>query len=196
MDIEKFAEEIGLKTGDNKPGIYRSQGEASGITSNDLRLLARKARAEALEEAEAACKKISDKYAFGHYGDEVDAVDECRSAINALKSWRPSEQAELAETAMRFVDRAGDPHPGIDDAETICREFYEAMSEVILRHHPMPHHFRNKSKVEQELEAMHRYIAKITKDKSSAVGFLSRAGIIDANGELAEQFRNIIEKKT
>lgn len=38
-----------------------------------------------LEEAEKACKEISDKYAFGHYGDEVDAVDECRSAIRALK---------------------------------------------------------------------------------------------------------------
>jgi hypothetical protein len=48
------------------------------------------------------------------------------------KKW----DAELGRTAMRFVDRAGDVHPGIDDAETICAEFYKAMSEVIER---MPH---------------------------------------------------------
>lgn len=35
--------------------------------------------------------------------------------------------AELGKTAMRFVDRAGDVHPGIDDAETICADFYKAM---------------------------------------------------------------------
>lgn len=34
---------------------------------------------------------------------------------------------ELGNTAMRFVDRAGDVHPGIDDAETICADFYKAM---------------------------------------------------------------------
>jgi hypothetical protein len=34
---------------------------------------------------------------------------------------------ELGKTAMRFVDRAGDVHPGIDDAETICADFYKAM---------------------------------------------------------------------
>ena len=41
------------------------------------------------------------------------------------------EDAELGRIAMRFVDRAGDPHPGIDDAETICREFHAAMSAVL-----------------------------------------------------------------
>lgn len=38
---------------------------------------------------------------------------------------------ELGKIAMGFVDRAGDPHPGIDDAETICAEFYKAMSAVL-----------------------------------------------------------------
>lgn len=41
------------------------------------------------------------------------------------------EDAEVGRIAMRFVDRAGDPHPGIDDAETICREFYAAISEIL-----------------------------------------------------------------
>ena len=36
--------------------------------------------------------------------------------------------AVLGRIAMRFVDRAGDVHPGIDDAKTICAEFYDAMS--------------------------------------------------------------------
>ena len=51
-------------------------------------------------------------------------------------SYSEKWDAELGRTAMRFVDRAGDVHPGIDDAETICAEFYKAMSEVIER---MPH---------------------------------------------------------
>lgn len=37
------------------------------------------------------------------------------------------KDAALGKTAMRFVDRAGDVHPGIDDAETICADFYKAM---------------------------------------------------------------------
>lgn len=41
--------------------------------------------------------------------------------------------AELGRTAMRFVDRAGDVHPGIDDADTICADFYAAMAAVIAR---------------------------------------------------------------
>jgi hypothetical protein len=47
------------------------------------------------------------------------------------------EDAELGRTAMRFVDRAGDVAPGIDDAETICDEFHKAMAEVVERWHPM-----------------------------------------------------------
>jgi len=39
--------------------------------------------------------------------------------------------AELGRVAMRFVDRAGDVHPGIDDAETICADFYKAMCAAI-----------------------------------------------------------------
>lgn len=35
--------------------------------------------------------------------------------------------ARLGEVALKFVDRAGDVHPGIDDADTICSEFAKAM---------------------------------------------------------------------
>lgn len=38
---------------------------------------------------------------------------------------------ELGNAAMRFVDRAGDVHPGIDDAETICADFYKAMCAIL-----------------------------------------------------------------
>ena len=44
--------------------------------------------------------------------------------------------ARLGRVAMRFVDRAGDVHPGIDDAETICKQFHEAMMAEIER---VPH---------------------------------------------------------
>ena len=44
--------------------------------------------------------------------------------VNAL-------DAALGKTAMRFVDRAGDVHPGIDDADRICAEFYKAMVKTI-----------------------------------------------------------------
>ena len=42
-----------------------------------------------------------------------------------------AKDAELGRIAMRFVDRAGDVHPGIDDADRICREFHKAMSDAI-----------------------------------------------------------------
>ena len=35
------------------------------------------------EECAKVCQTISDKWAFGHYGHEVDAVDECAAAIRA-----------------------------------------------------------------------------------------------------------------
>ena len=41
------------------------------------------------------------------------------------------EDAELGQVAMRFVDRAGDVHPGIDDADKICADFYAAMTAVL-----------------------------------------------------------------
>lgn len=49
--------------------------------------------------------------------------------VRAIK--RLTRYAELGETAFRFIDRAGDPHPGIDDAETICKEFEMAMVAVL-----------------------------------------------------------------
>lgn len=70
-------------------------------------------------------------------------TDGAWSAWQACWNRRPSSpqaqqadavDAELGRTAMRFVDRAGDVHPGIDDAETICAEFYKAMSGVIDKH--------------------------------------------------------------
>ena len=54
----------------------------------------------------------------GHSSAMVDKDAE----IAALR-----EDAALGKIAMRFVDRAGDVHPGIDDAETICADFYVAM---------------------------------------------------------------------
>ena len=54
----------------------------------------------------------------------------------AVENYKAKWDAELGRTAMKFVDRAGDVHPGIDDADRICEEFYKAMCEVLER---MPH---------------------------------------------------------
>ncbi|EMR4171975.1 hypothetical protein R2537_007004 [Pseudomonas aeruginosa] len=43
-------------------------------------------RNAALEEAAAVAKRISDKYAFGHYGNETDTADEIEREILALKA--------------------------------------------------------------------------------------------------------------
>ena len=42
-----------------------------------------------------------------------------------------AEYAELGKIAFKFIDRLGDPHPGIDDAETICSELYSAMGSYL-----------------------------------------------------------------
>ena len=54
----------------------------------------------------------------------------------AVENYKAKWDAELGRTAMKFVDRAGDLHPGIDDADAICAEFYKAMCETLER---MPH---------------------------------------------------------
>lgn len=45
------------------------------------------------------------------------------------------------------------------------------------------------SRADQELAAMEAYIVKITSSKKEARGFLTRAGILDKNGQLDEHYR-------
>lgn len=78
------------------------------------------------------CKVGDYLYAASTRPAPNDAPDNCKIQDTNQQSW----DAELGRTAMQFVDRAGDVHPGIDDAETICAEFYKAMMAVIER---MPH---------------------------------------------------------
>lgn len=71
-------------------------------------------------------------------------ADTVRAALSAApppperEPQKHDKNRELAETAMRFVDRAGDVHPGIDDADRICAEFHAAMAAVVDKWHPMP----------------------------------------------------------
>ena len=67
----------------------------------------------------------------------------------AVENYKAKWDAELGRTAMKFVDRAGDVHPGIDGADRICAEFYKAMCEVIER---MPHVQKMSSRTEQDNE--------------------------------------------
>lgn len=101
---------------------------ASGAANAGLHALA-----DRIEEAQGRAICIS-----------VESANYLRKALAASAPVAPAPQpadaeawdAELGRVAMRFVDRAGDVHPGIDDAERICAEFYAAMSAVIER---MPH---------------------------------------------------------
>ena len=78
-------------------------------------------------------------YANGSYGRKYDVqvmgtIDAgellySQATVNALQAHiaELEKDAAFGRVAMRFVDRAGDVHPGIDDAETICAEFSAAM---------------------------------------------------------------------
>lgn len=35
-----------------------------------------------------------------------------------------AEYAQIGKIVFKYIDRLGDPHPGIDDAETICAAVY------------------------------------------------------------------------
>jgi len=69
-----------------------------------------------------------------NFADEVPiysqaTIDALQAEIEAMR--KDARYVEYGRVAMRFVDRAGDVHPGIDDAETICAEFHEAMSKAV-----------------------------------------------------------------
>lgn len=76
-----------------------------------------------------------DCHGFVAWWNDFSAGQQDPAAVEGA-TYREKWDAELGRTAMRFVDRAGDVHPGIDDADQICREFHEAMSAVINQ---MPH---------------------------------------------------------
>jgi len=75
-------------------------------------------------ENERMTKQCND-YAASEYKTKLEA----QTTFDALRTRlaEVEKDAALGLTAMRFVDRAGDVHPGIDDAETICADFYKAM---------------------------------------------------------------------
>lgn len=58
------------------------------------------------------------KHNYGGYGNE--------------EKWEEAFNTELARTAMKYVDRAGD-YCEVDPAEKICDEFSEAMGDVVDR---------------------------------------------------------------
>lgn len=68
-----------------------------------------------------------------------DLADIDTMLVNRKDLKRLMDDAELGAVAMKFVDRAGDVHPGIDDAETICADFYEAMVAMLDSVPPLKH---------------------------------------------------------
>ena len=75
----------------------------------------------------------SDNCGASLYDMTGDIKDFNTVIYNRRDFYQLQKDAELGNTAMRFVDRAGDVAPGIDDAETICEDFYTAMTEVLDR---------------------------------------------------------------
>ena len=53
--------------------------------------------------------------------------------VEAGLTQKDARDAALGRVAIGFVDRAGDVHPGIDDADTICAEFHVAMSQELVK---------------------------------------------------------------
>lgn len=64
------------------------------ITTTQAEAYADAVRREALEEAASVAKQISDKYAYGYYGNEVDTADEIEAAIRALTPPLPGPATE------------------------------------------------------------------------------------------------------
>lgn len=80
-----------------------------------------------------ARKLVAEVHKFAHtprapsdLSQDIARVLDAPDALSRLH-W----DAALGRTAISFVDRAGDPHPGIDSAEEICADFYKAMGSVV-----------------------------------------------------------------
>lgn len=84
MNIEQLAREAGFT--ENMGRITARHSSGAWVAIDDrLERFAALVRNEALEEARLKAKQISDKYAFGYYGSEVDACDEIEAAIRSMK---------------------------------------------------------------------------------------------------------------
>ena len=75
----------------------------------------------------------SDKCGVSLYDMTGDIKDFNTVIYNRRDFYLLQQEAERGRVAMKFVDRAGDVHPGIDDADKICTDFYNAMIEVLDR---------------------------------------------------------------
>lgn len=81
-DILRMAREAGFQDRDGTIRTMHSSGAWVGINEELERFAALVAAAER-EQCAKVAKGISDKYAFGHYGNEVDTADEIAAAIRA-----------------------------------------------------------------------------------------------------------------
>lgn len=84
--------------------IYAPQASAEGVHN------------AALEEAAAVAKRISDKYAFGHYGNETDTADEIEREILALKTQadKDSVQQRAGDELTRLLAENQRLRNGVD----------------------------------------------------------------------------------
>lgn len=81
-DILRMAREAGKYADEEYARRWETGEGGSWSLIRDERFAALVAAAER-EECAKVAKAISDKYAFGHYGNEVDTADEIEAAIRA-----------------------------------------------------------------------------------------------------------------
>jgi hypothetical protein len=120
------------------PGVANLAPHARGVQAavNHGKTLGILAAVKALGMTGDEAKQFIDKLNAVDI-DPANAKDDLDTTLSTpgLLS-RAGLDAALGRTAMRFVDRAGDVHPGIDDADTICAEFSSAMSILLEKHRP------------------------------------------------------------
>lgn len=89
-------------------------------------------RNAALDQAAAVAKRISDKYAFGHYGNETDTADEIEREILALKTQADKDggQRRAGDDLIHALGECRDAFPTPDIAGSrLDLLWQEAMSD-------------------------------------------------------------------
>lgn len=128
----------------NKSSSMRAAIDAARAVKKETSMTDTTSAASTYDQIVAVWNAQADDYnQWDELGEDekIEWAVECVHAAVAQRdaedaTYRERWDAELGRTAMKFVDRAGDVHPGVDDAEAVCAEFHAAMSAVIER---MPH---------------------------------------------------------
>lgn len=144
---------------------------------------------KAIELAEAYSNSVSEHRLESLYGTSKSYTLEEAKERDEASEMLTAELRRLAAVEQENANLLAANKYSLDMMNQALQELADMKAAMCE-----PSHIKSKKQTAHELDAMKKYIEKITKDKDSAVGFLTRAGIIDGSGELAEQYRNIESK--